>query len=143
MAQFNISEERKKDLRRTMLKLKIYEKDIKETFIRSSGPGGQNVNKVATCVVLTHLPTKLKVKSQQERSQGMNRYVARCRLVAKLERLRKKEEQKKIYELERRKRQERKRSKASKEKMLEVKKKQSLKKRGRERIQPHKLDEYT
>lgn len=137
-----LSQERKKELRSTMLKMKIYEKDIKESFIRSSGPGGQNVNKVATCVVLLHLPTKLQVKSQQERSQGLNRYVARCRLIAKIEKLRKKEEQKIVYEQQKKKRQERKRSKSAKENILEDKKQLSRKKKTRQGIKPHKLDDF-
>jgi len=85
MTLIGISGSRTKELRRAMLRLKIFEKDIKETFTRSSGPGGQNVNKVSTCVLLHHIPTGIQVKSQQDRSQGLNRYTARCQLIRKIE----------------------------------------------------------
>ncbi len=139
MTWYGISQERKKELRQTMMRLKIFEKDIKETFVRSSGPGGQNVNKVSTCVVLLHLPTKVQIKSQKERSQGLNRYTARCLLVAKIEKINKKEIQEKTYALQKKKRQERKRSKGAKERMLESKKQQSTKKKSRQGIKPYKL----
>ncbi len=122
--------------------MKIFEKDIKETFIRSSGPGGQNVNKVSTCVVLLHYPTKIQVRSQQERSQGFNRYRARCLLMATIERKRRNAKQKEIHEREKKKRQNRKRPKALKEKILELKKQISQKKKVRQRIKPHRLDEF-
>ena len=131
-----------KDLRRTMLRMKIFEKDIKETFVRSSGPGGQNVNKVSTCVVLVHLPTKIQIKSQQERSQGLNRYRARWLLVEKIERQQRAIRQKIAYDRQKKRRQERKRSKALKEKVLQLKKQQAQKKKGRQRIRPHKMDDY-
>ena len=141
MTSYGMPVERAKDLRQTMLRMKIFEKDIKETFVRSSGPGGQNVNKVATCVVLVHLPTNIQIKSQQERSQGLNRYKARCLLVEKIEKQQRALRQRIIDERQKKKKQERKRSRASKEKMLQSKKQKSQKKKGRRRVQPHKLDE--
>ena len=67
--------------------LDIPEKDIKVGFFRSSGPGGQNVNKVETAVRLTHVPTGISVSSQAERSQAQNRERAMKLLVTKLVRL--------------------------------------------------------
>jgi protein subunit release factor B len=63
----------------------LREADLREQFIRSAGPGGQNVNKVATCVVLRHIPTGIEVRCQQERSQARNRILARSRLLYLLE----------------------------------------------------------
>ncbi|MFA7484442.1 MAG: peptide chain release factor-like protein [Phycisphaerae bacterium] len=68
-----------------MQKCGLFEKDIEEKFIRSSGAGGQKVNKTSTCVVLTHIPSGLTVKMQKSRSQGLNRYYARKRLCELLE----------------------------------------------------------
>ena len=142
MTQFGVSIEKTKELRRKMLRMRIFEKDIKETFVRSSGPGGQNVNKVSTCVILLHRPTKTHVKSQQERSQSFNRYRARCLLIAKIGQEQRKVKQEKIHEREKKKRQSRKRPKALKERILETKKHLSQKKRARQGIRPHKLDEF-
>lgn len=58
----------------------IKEEDIKESFLRSGGPGGQKVNKSETCVFLTHVPSGLTVKMQRARSQALNRFYARRRL---------------------------------------------------------------
>ena len=68
-----------------MGRLSLREADLEEKFIRSSGPGGQKVNKSATCVYLKHRPTGLEVKMGKERSQGLNRYYARKRLCELLE----------------------------------------------------------
>ncbi|MDD5408487.1 MAG: peptide chain release factor-like protein [Candidatus Omnitrophica bacterium] len=72
-------------LEKKMLALRVREEDIIESFIRSSGPGGQNVNKTATCVYLKHLPTGLEVKCQRQRSQLLNRNLARHILLSKIE----------------------------------------------------------
>ncbi len=87
MLTFAVSEEKNKWLREHMEALDIQEKDIEEKFIRSSGHGGQNVNKTATCVYLKHLPTGIEVKCMKDRSQSINRFLARRELVKKIEAL--------------------------------------------------------
>ena len=114
-----------------MKRLGIFEDDLDESFIRSSGPGGQNVNKVATCVFLRHRPTGILIKCQKERSQAANRYSARVMLMKELERRRKEKAQAALYEREKLRRQKRKRSKSAKEKMLESKRHRGEKKRNR------------
>ena len=64
----------------------IREVDLEETFARSAGPGGQNVNKVATAVTLRHRPSGASVTVQDSRSQAMNRKLARERLLTAIER---------------------------------------------------------
>jgi protein subunit release factor B len=128
---FPVRQGKEKALREKLRNLGIYEKDIKETFIRSKGKGGQNVNKTSTCVYLKHIPTGIEVKCQKERSQGLNRYYARLLLYAKIERLirgKKSAEEQRIAKL---RRQKRKRSKRAKEKMLAAKRLQSQKKKER------------
>lgn len=142
MTPFGSSIERAKDLRRKMLRLKIFEKDIQESFIRSSGPGGQNVNKVSTCVALLHRPTGIQVKSQTGRTQGLNRYKARCQLIDKIEKKHKDQQQKILQDKVKAKRQNRKRSRASKERMLEKKRQQSQQKLSRRKIKLKVNEEY-
>ena len=77
--------EKNQTLEKRMALLGVREEDIVESFIRSSGPGGQNVNKTATCVYLKHLPTGLEVKCQRQRSQLLNRSLARHILLSKIE----------------------------------------------------------
>ena len=67
--------------------LDIHEKDIEEKFIRSSGRGGQKVNKTSTCVYLKHLPTGMEVKCMKERNQSLNRFLARRELIKRIEKL--------------------------------------------------------
>ena len=104
------------------------EDEFEESFIRSSGPGGQKVNKSSSCVYLVHLPTGLSVKCQRERSQSLNRFLARRILLDKIERQQKgfiaeeKEKREKI------RRQKRKRSHRAKEKNLAAKHQQARKK---------------
>jgi len=84
---FPVSEEKSSALKEKMEALGILEKDIEERFIRSSGKGGQKVNKTSTCVYLKHLPTGIEVKWMTERSQSLNRFFARRELVTRMERL--------------------------------------------------------
>ncbi|MGZ3514679.1 MAG: peptide chain release factor family protein [Thermodesulfobacteriota bacterium] len=84
---FPVSEEKNRWLQERMETLGIHEKDIEEKFIRSSGRGGQKVNKTSTCVYLRHIPTGIEVKWMRERSQSLNRFLARQELVKRVERL--------------------------------------------------------
>lgn len=85
MTTFAVSEEKNRWLQERMEALDIREKDIVEKFIRSSGHGGQNVNKTATCVYLKHIPTGIEVKCMKDRSQSINRFLARRELVNKID----------------------------------------------------------
>ncbi|MEW5948840.1 MAG: peptide chain release factor-like protein [Thermodesulfobacteriota bacterium] len=84
MPAFAVSEEKNKWLTETMEALGIQEKDIEEKFIRSSGKGGQKVNKTSTCVYLKHLPTGIEVKCMKDRSQSINRFLARRELAERI-----------------------------------------------------------
>jgi protein subunit release factor B len=80
-----VSSDKQRALEERMRSLEIREDDLDEQFVRASGSGGQNVNKVSTCVVLRHRPTGIIVRCQRERSQALNRFLARRRLVEKVE----------------------------------------------------------
>jgi protein subunit release factor B len=84
MSLFAVSEEKNRWLRERMEELGVREADLEETFIRSSGKGGQHVNKTSTCVRLRHLPTGIEVKCMKDRSQSINRFLARRELLEKI-----------------------------------------------------------
>lgn len=119
------------ELDKKLLSLGINRDDIQEKFIRSSGKGGQNVNKVATCVYLKHIPTGTEVKCSKERSQLLNRFLALRLMAEKIEEKILHIKSEKIKKIEKIKRQKRKRSKRAKEKVLRDKKINSEKKKGR------------
>jgi protein subunit release factor B len=121
MATFSIRKEKEDALRKKMDSLGIFEKDIVEKFIRSSGKGGQKVNKTSSCVYLKHLPTKIEVKCQRERSQAINRFLARRILTDKIEGMIKGKESEEQQRIAKIRRQKRKRSKRAKLKMVEDK----------------------
>lgn len=112
----------------------IREEDIVESFIKSSGPGGQNANKTSTCVYLKHLPTGIEVKCQRERYQVLNRQLARGLLLEKIQQAKLKKIATERQRVEKIRRQKRKRSQRAKLKMLEHKRKHSLKKSLRSKI---------
>ncbi len=114
-----------------MQKLGLKDSDFLESFVRSGGAGGQNVNKVSSCVVLKHILTGLEVKCQDERSQALNRYLAKRRLLEKIEEKILGVVTQKRAESEKIRRQKRRRSRRAKEKMLDAKKIHSHKKESR------------
>ncbi len=130
----SISPEKEKAVAQRMARLGISEDDLRETFIRSSGPGGQNVNKTATCVYLVHLPTGLSVKCQQDRSQTVNRLLARRLLLDRIERLKTGRIAAEKARIEKIRRQKRRRSQRAQEKVLELKHRQSERKKLREKV---------
>lgn len=133
--QFSVSKAKEQALRIKMQKLGIREDDLEERFIRSSGRGGQKVNKASTCVYLKHRPSGIEVKCQQERSQALNRFLARRILANKIETRilgRLSEERRRIEKI---RRQKRKRSKRAKEKMLKDKRKRA------ERLRMRKVED--
>ena len=87
MLRFPVSEKKNRWLQERMEALGIHERDIEEKFIRSSGSGGQKVNKTSTCVYLRHLPTGIEIKCMEERNQSLNRFLARRELVRRVEKM--------------------------------------------------------
>ncbi len=129
--EFGISRPKQAVLKDKMQRLGIREQDLQEKFIRSGGRGGQNVNKTSTCVYLKHIPTGIEVKCQEERYQGLNRFLARRTLANKIETLilgKLSEERQRIAKI---RKQKRRRSKRAKEKMLRAKRERSEKKQMR------------
>ena len=136
MSLFNISPEKETALQERMDRLGVSENDFRETFIRSSGPGGQKVNKTSSCVQLLHVPTGLAVKCQQERSQALNRFLARRILLDRIERIQTGAVSAEKQRIEKLKRQKRRRSRRAQEKILEQKHIQAEKKSLRAKVQP-------
>ncbi len=107
--------------------------EVEESFVRSGGHGGQNVNKTSTCVQLIHRPSGLVVKCQETRHQGRNRERAWWLLVQRLEERRDKARAERVAQVEKLLRQKRPRSRGAKRRMLEGKAKQGAKKAMRRR----------
>ena len=131
--------DKEKALQEKMRQLGVREEDIEEKFIRAQGPGGQNVNKVSSCVYLCHVPSGIEVKCQQERSQSQNRFFARQILLNKIESgiLGKLSQERK--RIEKIRRQKRRRSRRAKLKILESKRRHSTKKSLRGKVTENQL----
>lgn len=114
-----------------MARLGVRSEDLEESFVRSGGHGGQNVNKVATCVVLLHRPSGVQVKCQVSRHQGRNRELAREMLLEKLESARRAKTLAATQAREKERRQKRPRSRAAKQRILADKARQSSRKANR------------
>lgn len=113
MSRFGVKESKEKALFKKMKELGIKESDIEEKFVRSGGPGGQNVNMTSTRVQLMHKPSGIMVSSQRERSQAVNRFLARRELVARVEQSvsgKKSAEQRKIEKIRKQKKKRKKRA---------------------------------
>jgi len=87
MVSFAVNEKKNEWLRERMKTLGIDERDLEEKFVKSAGKGGQKVNKTSSCVFLKHVPTGIEVKFMKDRSQSINRFLARRELVGKIAKL--------------------------------------------------------
>lgn len=131
MPQFPVSEAKQRELANKMRQWGISEEDLVEEFIRGSGPGGQKIQKTSVVVTLFHPPSGIRVRCHEGRSQGLNRYYARKRLVEKLEEKTLGIKSELRQKMEKIRRQKRKRSRRAKEKILTEKRRRAAVKKLR------------
>jgi len=136
MNPFPVSARKAQDLLRRMERLGVREADLNEKFVKGGGPGGQKINKTSSCVFLAHRASGVEIKCQWDRSQAMNRFLARRELCDRLESIREARRSARQQEHERIRRQKRRRSRRQKERMLADKRRQAGKKRLRRKESP-------
>lgn len=134
MSVYPVSSDKAGQLAQRMARLGVSEADIEESFVRSGGHGGQNVNKTSTCVMLLHRPTGLQVKCQSTRQQGLNRFIARRLLLDKIEARKDGMAATELARIEKLRRQKRKRSRRAKARMLADKSHHAAKKASRRTV---------
>lgn len=138
MSLYPVSPEKEQQLLERMKKWNLREEDIRENFVRSQGKGGQKVNKTASCVMLVHIPSGISIKCQKERSQAMNRFIARRMLCDKIEARELGRMSAERQRIEKIRRQKKRRSRRGKEKMLKNKHERGVIKEMRK---PPKMEE--
>ena len=141
MSLFPVSIQKERALLERMRRLRILEEDLDERFVRSSGAGGQKVNKTATCVVLIHRPSGEIVKCQKARTQGLNRFLARRILLEKIGRKIQGKKSAERQRVEKIRRQKRRRSRRAREKILADKQHQAKKKTLRAPMRTFRSDD--
>jgi protein subunit release factor B len=134
MSSLNVAPTKEAQLAQRMIALGISEADIEESFVRSGGHGGQNVNKTATCVMLLHRPSGIQVKCQATRQQGLNRFLARRLLLDKIETLKHGLLASERARIEKIRRQKLRRSRRARQRMLADKSHHAAKKESRRHV---------
>ncbi len=131
MLSFGVSPEKADALRARMERLGLREADLEESFVKGGGAGGQKINKTSSCVWLRHKPSGLEVKCQWERSQALNRFLARRELCDQLEARQRGAASARQQAQEKIRRQKRRRSRRQRARMLADKRQHSAKKAAR------------
>ena len=134
MSLFIVRPEKEAQLAERMAALSVRESDLVERFVRGSGKGGQKINKTSSCVYVLHKPSGIEIKCQRERSQSLNRFLARRELCDRFEERIKGVQSARQQAIEKIRRQKRRRSRRQKQRMLDDKHRHSDKKAFRGRV---------